>query len=490
MLTNAKVIGNKMFGYGMEDATPTTLKDVQFKIFSIVWAIATLFHMAHSNLFTAHFHYVLLTLSAIYVIFRPSLAGFLALISLQLVDVFFTMPATSNHWLFTAFVNITVIQALVYIVIKNKTLHVRGDQLYDTFAPVVRIELIILYFYAVFHKINSGFFTPESSCATDLLKAQHIDSIIPLSPAIFAANAYFTLIVEAAIPIFFCFRKTRNWGVLIGLVFHCILSYSSHNAFYDFSSMAFAAYFLFISSGFSSMLLGFRTKVRNLASLIISQERVLRKLVLLISFWLVGMIAILVITKKLPEAHTFYLHIFWTGYSLLYIYLFGWFMLSRSVEVQSKTAFINFSLPHKSFLILPVIVFLNGLSPYLGLKTENSYAMFSNLRTEGNISNHYIIPASFQIFDFQKDIVEIISSSDTTLQARAEENKMMVFFAFKNYVAQVRPERVEYIRNGQRQTFILSEATASNELLNKNSVLKKLFNFRVISKTDPQPCSH
>jgi hypothetical protein len=87
-------------------------------------------------------------------------------------------------------------------------------------------------------------------------------------------------------------------------------------------------------------------------------------------------------------------------------------------------------------------------------------------------------------------MVEIISSSDITLQARAEENKMMVFFAFKNYVAQVRPERVEYIRNGQRHTFILSEASAGDELLTKNNILKKLFNFRTISKNDPQPCSH
>jgi hypothetical protein len=165
-------------------------------------------------------------------------------------------------------------------------------------------------------------------------------------------------------------------------------------------------------------------------------------------------------------------------------------MLSKAIDVQSKTDTLSFSIPHISFAILPIIVFLNGLSPYLGLKTENSYAMFSNLRTEGNISNHYIIPTSFQVFDFQKDLVEIVSSSDPTLQALAKESKLMVYFAFKNYVAQVKPETIEYIRNGQRHTFLLSSADAGEPLLRSNPVLKKLLNFRTISKTEPQPCSH
>jgi hypothetical protein len=165
-------------------------------------------------------------------------------------------------------------------------------------------------------------------------------------------------------------------------------------------------------------------------------------------------------------------------------------MLSKAIEAENKTAPLSFSIPHLSFAILPVVVFLNGLSPYLGLKTENSYAMFSNLRTEGNISNHYIMPTSFQIFDFQKDMVEIVSSSDPRLQLLANENKLMVFFSFKNYVAQVRPERIEYIRNGQNHTFLLSSTDSGEPLLKSNPILKKLLNFRTISKTEPQPCSH
>jgi hypothetical protein len=462
-----------------------------FKIFCRLWAVATLFHMAHSDLFTMRFHYVLLSLAAVYVIFKPSVAKLILLITMQFIDLFYTMPGTSNHWLFTAFVNFTIVHALLYLIIKNKSFRVREDQLFDTFAPVVRIEVIILYFYAVFHKLNSGFFTPESSCATDLLKAQHLDLLFPLSPELFAANAYFTILVEAIIPVFLCFRKTRNWGVLIGLIFHCILAYSSHNAFYDFSSMVFALYFLFISPRFSTHLSGLGRQARTRASLVFSsQGNVLGRLAQLASLWLLGMAAIFIITKILPKAELYYLHIFWTGYSLLYIWIFARFMFAKSKELQCSRPPLSFSLPHKSFLILPVVVFLNGLSPYLGLKTENSFAMFSNLRTEGNISNHYIIPASVQIFDFQKDMVEIVSSSDRYLQAQADKQMLLVYFDFKNYMVHNKPEKVEYIRNGQRHVFSLKEATPGEDLLKRSVILEKLLRFRKVSKNGAQPCVH
>jgi hypothetical protein len=118
--------------------------------------------------------------------------------------------------------------------------------------------------------------------------------------------------------------------------------------------------------------------------------------------------------------------------------------------------------------------------------------MFSNLRTEGGISNHYLIPASFQVFDYQKDLVEVVSSTDPILNKIAEKNKLMVYFTFKNLVAMRRPQRVEYLLNGQKKVYDFEIAKATNDpLLQKNSLLiRKLFSFRLISKFDPQPCAH
>jgi hypothetical protein len=71
--------------------------------------------------------------------------------------------------------------------------------------------------------------------------------------------------------------------------------------------------------------------------------------------------------------------------------------------------------PRAVLLPLVALVGFNGLCPYLGLKTTLCYAMFSNLRTEGGTTNHLFIPASWQVFDVQQDLVTILDSSDDAL---------------------------------------------------------------------------
>ncbi|NTS39505.1 hypothetical protein HRG84_01190 [Flavisolibacter sp. BT320] len=474
--------------HSREEAVPAAgLQGKQFRYFTVLWSLATLFHMAYSNAFDDSIHHIFLSVAAVFLFFRPGhLTGFFALILLQLADVIFYMPGISNHWLFTAFVNLSILHAALYLVIKKKQFSIDKGELYDVFGRMVRIEVVILYFYAVFQKLNAGFFTPETSCASVLLDAQNLDWLFPVTPQMKFINAYFTLFIEGLIPVLLCIRKTRNFGILVGLVFHCILGYSSFNAYYDFSSMVFALYFLFAPASFSRFLSKIVGSIR--ASSLFQPKFSYRKLVLVMGTVAAVVGAVLILSKKLPDYKSFHLYLFWTVYSTLFILLFLAYMLSDKTPRPQ----LSFALPQWSLAILPVIVFLNGLSPYLGLKTENSYAMFSNLRTEGGISNHYIMPASLQIFDFQKDLIEIVSSTDPVLAKIANENKLMVYFSFKEIVAIRRPQRVEYLLNGQPKLFDLQTAIETNDpLLKKNSLLlRNLFAFRLINKYDPQPCAH
>ena len=52
------------------------------------------------------------------------------------------------------------------------------------------------------------------------------------------------------------------------------------------------------------------------------------------------------------------------------------------------------------------LAFAVGLAPHVGLKNVQSYAMFSNLHTGRGASNHLFVPASWQVFDYQKDLAE------------------------------------------------------------------------------------
>jgi len=56
-----------------------------------------------------------------------------------------------------------------------------------------------------------------------------------------------------------------------------------------------------------------------------------------------------------------------------------------------------------------LLALLNGSAPYLGLKTHNTWTMFSNLQVEGGQTNHLLIPA-WQPFSFLKDSVMVLNS--------------------------------------------------------------------------------
>ena len=460
--------------------------NLQFRIFAILWAVAMLFHMAHSSIFDTQLNLALLTLAAIYVMLRPSIASFTILISLQIFDACFRMPFTTNHWIFAAFANVTIIQVLLFLTITGRSFKISESELFRYFAPIIRIELIILYFFAVFHKLNGGFFSPDTSCATDLLRAQNIDQIVPLNASLYTLNAYVTLATEASIPLLLCFRRTRNIAVLIGLFFHCVLSYSTYNAFYDFSALMFACYFLFINPAFSKMLHQTSARVTQIKESISNKFSAVRLLAVALSALFV-LALIYVLNKKIDTYQTVHLYFFWTVYSILFTGCFIGYIVHRKQKNGTEKLF---GVAHWSFVTIPLLVFLNGTSPYLGLKTENSFAMFSNLRTEGGKTNHFIVPASIQLFDFQKDVVEIISSTDPGLREFAENKRAMVLFEFRNYVNERRPESVKYVLHGKNYHFQKNDH-ASSEALGKNPyVIKKLMKFRSFSPQEPQPCAH
>jgi hypothetical protein len=460
--------------------------DFQFKIFAVLWAIAALFHMAHSSVFDTELNFALLTVAAFYVIFKPSLISFITFIALQVFDAVYRMPFTTNHWLFTALVNVTILQALVYLAVKRQSFHIASADLLGAFLYAVRIEVIILYFFTTFHKLNSGFFSPEVSCATELLEAQRLDWLIPSIPDIFAFNAYFTIAVEVLIPLLLCFKRSRNAGIMIGLFFHGILAYSTYNAFYDFSSMIFAVLFLFCALDFSNMIWEIKKKMRTgFNSVITSFGK--KKLVFIATGVLMATVVLYFFNQKLDNFKAVHLYFFWTFYSVLFVFAFVWFVFFHKETLKKQP---SLRLVHWSLLAVPTVVVLNGLSPYLGLKTDNSYAMFSNLRTEGGVSNHFIVPADLQVFDFQKDVVEVVSSTDYGFQELANEKKSLVLFEFRRLVNNRKPERIEYFLNGEKKTFNASDSASVSALGKNPYVLSKLMHFRAFSEKDPQPCRH
>jgi hypothetical protein len=60
-----------------------------------------------------------------------------------------------------------------------------------------------------------------------------------------------------------------------------------------------------------------------------------------------------------------------------------------------------------------LFLILYGMTPYLGLRTAGNFSMFSNLRTEGEVSNHLLLTNNpLKIWTYQEDVVHFIEIDD------------------------------------------------------------------------------
>lgn len=64
-----------------------------------------------------------------------------------------------------------------------------------------------------------------------------------------------------------------------------------------------------------------------------------------------------------------------------------------------------------------LLVILNGMCPYLGLKTQATWSSLSNLRVEGGLSNHFFVPACCQLFGYTQECVTVTKTNVPTLRS-------------------------------------------------------------------------
>ena len=437
-----------------------TSEQKTYSTFCVLWGLATLFHLVAKDPWPAPLLSTLLAAAALYLLHRPSAPHRLALLAaLQLCESWTTAPFISNHWLFTGLVNLTLLQAYARLAWARRTFAVESGTLYRTFAPIVRLELIILYFFAVFHKLNADFLDPQLSCAVHFYAAQLQSLPFALAGAI---PIYLTLAVETAIPLLLCWPLTRNAGILLGLLFHAAVGFNPISEFYNFSSMIFALLFLF-------------------ASLRLDAGGPTRRLFRGVPFYgksVLAVGAVLVFVGLVVAAPAELVLPLWGLYSAGLILLFV--LLPKAPPARPAFSFRPWPV-----LLVPLLTGLNGCSPYLGLKTETAFAMYSNLRTEGGQSNHLLVPAGVQLFGFQRDLVEIKDSSSGFLAGLARRKLMLPFFEVRALLQQHPNTSLTYERHA-------GPSTSPNAQLRQPIPwpLRRLLYFRPVAHSGRQPCFH
>ena len=312
------------------------------------------------------------------------------------------LDRSSNHGVLIFFISLFITISYIKKYISKES----DDQTLKRLTPLCLSYLAIVYFFAGFHKFNYEFFTQKQSCLFDFLERRTIlryDLPIDenLITYIFPFLAGSVVLVEMLSGITFFIKKIRWIGILSMTSLHCYLSFIG---FHDFSFLGVSIMYLALKDQLPhkkfSPLGPFKLDI---------DKRVL-------TFILVNLPIIYISTL-----HITFDNIIKENYRLfLQINLLSGLIFTTSVCYFFFPFFKNPwhynqgpSLKprrwwHGAYLIPPILL---GLTPYLGLSTQMNFSMFSNLRTEGNSSNHYLLASNpIKLFSFQDEIVEILDT--------------------------------------------------------------------------------
>ena len=457
-------------------------------VFAWLWAGGVISHMASYSEPLQTITAILFGL-ALFVLFRPStVVLFFALLIAHVAYVYNRLPHMPNHAVFAACVDLTILSAAVGQLLTRRTWKINPDELYRSFASVVRIELLVLYFFVVFHKLNSGFFDREHSCGAFMyLRLAREYPFLPSGDWIRPWAIYLTIVTEALIPIMLVLRGLRLAGLLLAFGFHFALAMDPGDVVFNFSAALIALFFLFLPDDFSQ-----RLSV-TLAPLRRAWLQPPNRLA-----WVVSRACVYVLTPALFASLIFRQAIatgltfeasrnLWVVYAGAVIVIFLASVLREPLTLQPARQLLT--VRSLWLLMFPALLVANGFLPYLGAKTETSFAMYSNLRTEGGQTNHWLMPDSMQIWDYQRDLVRIRRVSVARIQRLANRGFQWTYFEFKWLMRDYPDASVVFERNGVVRR--VRRVKDDPELMRPDSpMLRKMLKFRPIADWTRPSCIH
>ena len=310
---------------------------------------------------------------------------FLSIISVLLVYIPI-FPRITNHGNLEIFIGLFLLFLLVY---KFKSITA------NTFRPknisyVFRYTLIAVYFMAGFHKLNAGFFSLSETC--NLYVSNNLNTLLfgeNFKPSLFLirSSQIITIIVEMLIPFGLLHYKTRKISAWALVLFHFYLTLCG------FSNFSALAGFLLTGS-----LINFNKIEKN--------YKAFKAVRLYVFFSMLAVLTSFFITRFNLVENTLIRFCNGVIFNLGWL-LFFYFLITKTTYKKQKIK--PTLLP---FIPVLFIILWSGQA-YLGLSNSGNLTMFSNLVTEANRSNHYLIDTQkTKIWGFEENLVTIIKISD------------------------------------------------------------------------------
>ena len=467
-------------------------------VFTFLWACQALVHQEFYSRWLQNDDPTgwVVTVLAMAALLRPSAVWlFIGLLISSVVYNVLRWPFVHNHILVETIANITILAAFV-----STFLSTRGDgfhlsrcwrqQVYDRFAPVLIAMLVMIYYFAFVAKLNRDFVNPDVSSVIVMYgDLRERFAFLPTPERAGGPAIVLTLIVEAAIPILLTFRRTRYVGVLLGIPFHLILGLVGHRTF---SALAFAMYGLFCMNELTRLV----TRVQERLSARCSAKG-RAAAYYAISAGCVLCVGLLILADRTGNYESGigplrFFRIPWAIWILWSLCLGLIFCCCAWMYYRGRTAASPATVRPGILWGLVLIVALNGLSQYLGFKTETSFTMYSNLRTEGSYNNHFFMPA-WRLASYQDDLVQIAETSIPELKKFTDGDLQITYFELRRILSTTKGDfEIVYLRNGERYELRRRDnELAEADVLQPHSILEsKLLYFRPVSTAEHAPHQH
>lgn len=461
--------------------------------FAPVWGAAMLFSLAGDrNILMLRSGVMLFALTwgaigvAITLIVRPRLTQLLyVLAALMIARYALLLPVASNNKTISLFMNASILLCAMqawWIGLRDAEFR---DVTYERMRVIARALLAVMYFYGIFHKINTDFFDPRVSCAVELYKPLASGFGLAGNPIGHQMAIWATFVIETITIVALYWKRYFAIGLLFGLMFHFVIPISTYSWYMDFSSLVLALYILSIPREVSGEFF------ERCAGIFRRSRARFGSIGLLLPFLVVAALALLIVgTAAVRAKHIEMVFQLYNSVWVLFWAIYGGITMVLLASVAIHHLPWRGHSPARQPLwvyALPAFLFLSCLSPYVGLKTESSIAMFSNLHTEGGVTNHLLFEQPPYLFDYQKDVVEIIATSSPALMPVAAKHDGMVYHALKQHLRWNPDFWVTYRRNGQ----VFEKVTAATLGEPKPNLLERKFLiFKTVDFDRPKVCTH
>ncbi len=375
--------------------------------------------------------------------------------------LYFQLPFIPHGYLLGALTTLLLLFALGRLLVKAPEMG-GGDIYLSRFAPIVRVAVVLMYFWAGTQKMNWDYLNPEISCAAQLHTeiAAYFGNLIPTANWALNGAILGSYLFEFGIPLLLIFRRTRLIGFVAAVFFHLWLSIHPAAGIFSFSSLILAILAVFLPLSWGKQLQALWDKQLNwLGRGDIPKGRKIAAWITVGAFFATLIIqGILYLTKERSYEVfftanrigwvAFFIWGCWIGLSFL---IAGWQARKEPGRLPNRA---SWSLAW--IALIPVL--LNGTLPWIGGRTQTSFSMYSNLRSEGT-GNHLFFKR-VDLLGFQTDMVEVTSSAPNILAPSKRPqgiqqfanlgHRIIPWFEFRRLVSEMPDDfEVSYTRGGE-----------------------------------------